>query len=364
MELENFHKEGPIAKVQAASTQQHVPIASVRNGIIILKDGSYRLILNVSPINFSLKSEQEQNALIFNYQGFLNSLHFPIQITMQSKKLDLTPYLQKIKKISSKQSNELIKIQTDDYIDFVSQLINLANIMSKSFYVTVSHVPLALPKVGFLDKLMGKSTDSSVLRITEEQFKTYTDELLEKGNTVASGLASMGLRVKQLTTQEILELFYNLYNPEEAGKERLIDVGEMQSSVVIDKGEAEQAIKNDSDSNEETPQIDNSAAVDEISRRKATIVGDSTNTEPSAAQNPTPQAVNTSTPQVQVTKQEEPPPIKKRLDTITQPTPSTQNQANTPQAAPPPIPQTPTANTPTSNQPPAAPLSDDNVQLK
>lgn len=87
-----------MAKVQAASTQQHVLIAGVRNGIIILKDSSYRLVLSVSPINFSLKSEQEQNSIIFKYQSFLNSLHFPIQVTMQSKKLDLTPYLQKMRK--------------------------------------------------------------------------------------------------------------------------------------------------------------------------------------------------------------------------------------------------------------------------
>jgi type IV secretory pathway VirB4 component len=120
-----------------SSTQQSVPIAGVKDGIIVLKNGGYRMILEISAINFSLKSEQEQNSLVFQYQSFLNSLHFPIQIVIKSKLLDLSPYLNKVKQASDKSLNELIKTQIEDYIDFVGKLVSVANIMKKSFYIII-----------------------------------------------------------------------------------------------------------------------------------------------------------------------------------------------------------------------------------
>ena len=119
--------------MNAASTQQNIKIAGIKDGIVFLDDGGYRFIMSCSTINFALKSEQEQNSLVFQYQSFLNSLHFPIQIVMQSKKLDLTPYLKKVSDLKDKQTNELIKMQATDYIDFVGNLINVANIMKKNF---------------------------------------------------------------------------------------------------------------------------------------------------------------------------------------------------------------------------------------
>lgn len=340
-------------KVQAASTQEHVPIAGVRNGIIILKDGSFRLVLSISPINFSLKSEQEQNSLIFKYQSFLNSLHYPIQITMQSKKLDLTPYLQKMTKLAAAQTNELLKVQTEDYISFVGELINIANIMSKSFYLAISYLPLSLPKLSFIDKLTGKGMSSHVLRISDTEFNSHSKELLERGNTLASSLGSMGLRVKQLSTQEILEMFYNLYNPEEAGKERLIAIDDMEASVVIDKKEAEAS--QITGKTEDKPVIDNSDVVEASSKSNAEA-GRAENIPPAKDQ-PKTDASNPANEPVEEPK-EEAPPIKQRLEkeqAAETPAPE-QNPASQPVA--------PTPAAPANNEDPTQPLANDNYQLK
>lgn len=204
------------------STQLNIPIAGLKDGIVILRDGSYRIILEVTAINFDLKSEQEQNSIVFKYQSFLNSLHFPVQIVIQSKKLDLTPYLKKIKSLSDKQTNELLKIQTRDYAEFVEQLINVANIMKKSFYVSVGFTPINM-KQGFLDKLIKRSDMGNKIKISEVDFDSHSKELRQRAQSVAQGLGGIGLRCKQLSTKEIIELFYEIYNPEIAGKERLTD---------------------------------------------------------------------------------------------------------------------------------------------
>lgn len=322
-----------MAKVQAASTQDHIPIAGVRDGVIILKDGSYRLILSVSPINFSLKSEQEQNALIFKYQSFLNSLHFPIQIVVQSKKLDLTPYLQKMQTLLKNQTNELIKIQTEDYIDFVSQLINVANIMSKKFFVGINFTPLSLPKLSFADRLLGHKVQTNVLRISNETFATHHQELMERGNQIASGLGSLGLRVQQLSTQQILEMFYNLYNPEESGKERLINLDEMQSTVITDKKETPQDSGAENDLAK--PKIDNQTVVEAVSR---------TQTPPVEAEKPQPVA---ATPNP---SPDETPPIKERLE-------KSQSATVSDSLTSPVVSSNPSA-------PPPAPLQNDNYQIR
>ena len=144
------------------STQENISIAGIKDGIAILKNGEYRLILSVGAVNFDLKSEQEQNALVFQYQSFLNSLHFPIEICIQSKKLDLSPYIGKIKSLAAKQNNELLRIQTEDYAEFVSQLINMANIMKKTFYVIIGYTPINVGQGGIFGKFFNKNQSSAV----------------------------------------------------------------------------------------------------------------------------------------------------------------------------------------------------------
>lgn len=249
------------------STQQSIDIAGVKDGIVIMKDGSYRLILKVNAVNFSLKSEAEQNSLIFQYQGFLNSLHFPIEIVIRSKRLDLTPYLRSIADLANSQTNELIKIQTGDYVDFVGKLINLANIMKKNFYVCISYVPITVKKVGFFDQIFNKGTQNfDHLKISDQEYNTYTEKIQERANIVASGLGGMGLHCAQLSSEEIIELFYEIYNPDVASKERLSDAAVLASPVITSASEASESITS---GHEDKKMIDNRALAQESQKRAA-----------------------------------------------------------------------------------------------
>lgn len=253
----------------ASSTQQSIPIAGIKDGIIILKNGAYRMILEVSAVNFSLKSEQEQNSLIFQYQSFLNSLHFPIEIVIRSKRLDLNPYLAKIKKLSGQSLNELIAMQANDYVDFVTKLISIANIMKKTFYVVIPYEPISIKKLNFFDGLFAKAQTFDHLKIADNEFKAATGQLKERGDIIASGLASMGLHCFQLSTEEVIELFYQIYNPEEAGKERVDNASEISSGIVVSKDEVKDAAATQTSSDNFERAIDNASMVQEQQKQSA-----------------------------------------------------------------------------------------------
>ncbi len=225
------------------------------------------MVLDVSAVNFGLKSEREQNSIIFQFQGFLNSLHSPIQILVQSRKLDLTPYLEKLKKRAADQSQELLRAQTLDYIDFVTELINLANIMKKRFYVIIGWENIELQKLGFVDKILNRGNSVSLLKITESEFKKRSDELRQRAGIVASGLGSIGLRCKQLSTKELIELFYNFYNPGISDKERLTDMQNVGSGVVRSQNQNFD-IEKPHNTSGESPIIDNASLVKEQDRLK------------------------------------------------------------------------------------------------
>jgi len=213
---------------QVGSTQEIIKFAEIRESIIILKDGNLRQVLLCSSINFDLKSEQEQDAIIFRYQSFLNSLEFPIQILMQSKKLDLSNYLAKLDKVSKEQTNELLRYQTEDYVNFVRKLVDIANIMDKRFYVVV---PYLVPIKVDASKIRPRNPEG-VATLTYDEFKKYQTELEQRVQVVQSGLGSIGVRTAVLNTQQLIELFYNVYNPEEAAKEKLINADDLQGEVI------------------------------------------------------------------------------------------------------------------------------------
>jgi len=226
------------------STQQSIQIAGIKDGVIILKNGSYRMVFQVTALNFALKSEMEQNSLIMQYQSFLNSLHFPIQIVIRSRQLDLTPYIGKLKKSADKATNELIKMQTADYVDFIDKLINLANIMKKNFYVILPYDPLSVSKSNPLDSLFKKSQVYDHIKISNVEFEKHVDKLRERAGIVAGGLGSMGLHCQQLSSEQLIELFYEVYNPEIAFKERVKDAENIAGPVIVTKEEMESAAKN------------------------------------------------------------------------------------------------------------------------
>ena len=261
------------------STQQAIEIAGVKDGVVILKNGGFRMILQVSAVNFQLKSEQEQNSLVFNFQSFLNSLHFPIEIVVRSKRLDLAPYIEKIKGLVSKQPNELIRVQTEDYADFVSKLIGLANIMKKTYYVVVSYDPINIKNVNFMDRLFKKGQVFDHIKMSDTEFKANFDHLMERSNIVASGLGSMGLHCFQLSSDQIVELFYQIYNPEIAGKERVANPEDLAASVIMSKSEVREELT-EKEAVQSQVMIDNSAVVQATIKQEAQQNKDTTTATP------------------------------------------------------------------------------------
>jgi len=213
------------------SSQRYLDVAQVRDGVLVMRDGSLRAVILVNAINFALKSEDEQNALVYAYQGFLNSFNFPIQIVMQSRQLDLANYLKKLEDRLAETTNELIQIQITDYTEFIERLIQIANIMDKKFYVVVPFQPPVVYQRGVVDKLFHPGNRLEV-RMSPAEFKSYRQELLERARIIMFGLASMVLRTALLGTQETIELLYTTYNPEEATKERLTNIESITGAYV------------------------------------------------------------------------------------------------------------------------------------
>ncbi|HEY1074085.1 MAG TPA: TraC family protein [Patescibacteria group bacterium] len=213
-----------------ASTQKHLSIAQVRDSLVVMKDGTFRAVLLVSAVNFALKSQQEQDAIIYQFQSFINGMTHPLQIVVQSRQLDLNRYLLHMADLAQNQSNELLRFQMVDYIDFVSRLVTLANIMEKRFYVVIPHYTVQTGGHGLLDMLTGGR--KTVPHYSQEQFNHYKQEITERVNVVVSGLSSIGLRAVQLNTQELVEFYYSIYNPEEATEEKLIDIEELHASII------------------------------------------------------------------------------------------------------------------------------------
>ena len=205
------------------STQKSIDIAGIKDGILIMKNGEYRIIFSVASVNFALKSEEEKNAIVFQFQNFLNSLHFPLQIVIRSKRVDLAPYLEKMKVLAQQQPNELLQAQTNEYIDFVTRLIEVANIMKKAFFVVIGEQGLIPKRTGIFDNIF-KKNDPDTLRIAEDEYKKKIDGLKQKANNVAYGLSQIGLRTKQLSSEEIIAFFYQSYNPDLAEKQHLKDI--------------------------------------------------------------------------------------------------------------------------------------------
>lgn len=202
-----------------ASIQQHLPIKDIRDSVVILKNGGFRAILLASSVNFALKSTEEQDAVIYKYQSFLNSLDFSVQIMVASRKFNIDPYIQTIRGLEAKQDNELLKIQTTEYINFIKSLTEMTNIMTESFYVVIPYAPVILPgkSGGFFKKLFGgrgkNSQEPNIEAEDEAEFQKNKTQLWQRVEFAMSGLGGAGVKTVPLNTEELVELFYKLYNP-------------------------------------------------------------------------------------------------------------------------------------------------------
>ena len=206
------------------ATQEFVPIKEVRDGVLMLKDGGMRAILLCSSVNFSLKSEDERNAILLQFQDFLNSLDFSIEILVQSRKLDIRPYIALLEEQEGKQTNNRMKIQVREYIEFIKNFTENTNIMTKNFFIVVPYSPaiLAPSQVdnfasGITSKLgLGEKKEGP--KKTESSFDEDRSQLEERLAVVEQGLIRTGIRVVRLGTEEVIELFYKAFNPGETEK--------------------------------------------------------------------------------------------------------------------------------------------------
>lgn len=209
---------------QSTSTEQFVSVETIKDDCVLLKDGSLRAVLMVSGINFDLKSEEEQNLVMLAYQGLLNRLDFSVQFVVHSRKVNIDSYLAKIKARDDAESNGLLKIQIKEYAQFIKTLVSVTNVMSKRFYIVVPYAAgaeeaeKALGRIAELLPLPVKKSSGSPKQKEETDFETKKMQLKHRVNAVFSGLRPTGVKIIRLQTQELLELYYNLYNPEKTEK--------------------------------------------------------------------------------------------------------------------------------------------------
>lgn len=203
----------------AASAQQFLTIDSIREDVIVLKDGGLRVILMCSSFNFALKSTDEQDATIFQYQNFLNALDFPLQIVIQSRRINIEPYLESLAQRQKEEESELLRIQISEYLDFIKTFVAGTNIMSKTFYVVVPFTPAILEKKGAFAKVFSLlGTERNGTALDARAFEERKHQLWQRVDTVVEGLQRFGIRSVPLNTEELIELFYGLYNPTEFEK--------------------------------------------------------------------------------------------------------------------------------------------------
>lgn len=226
-------KKKPVRQVKrkngaAPSTQQHLPFSEIKDGVVIMKDGTLRRVVLVSSINFALKSEDEQKGIIQGYVSFLNTIDFELQIVIQSRKLNIEKYLGKLDTLARQQDNELLRKQTKSYRSFVQKLVEDADIMDKKFYVVVPFSPFSKKKKSFFSRAQEVIMPARVVSLSQAKFEQFKVEMDRRMGTVIGGLKSIGLQAAPLDTQALIELYYNVYNPVTKQKTRIEDIDKMQ----------------------------------------------------------------------------------------------------------------------------------------
>lgn len=233
----------PVAPVKPPSnpnsTQNTLQIAEIRDGIVIMNDGSFRSVLMLKSINFDLMSDQEREGVEAGYQSFLNSLYFPVQIFVRSQKVDLRPYLDKLEKIKGEHDNMLLSMLMEDYIDYMDALAQQTNIMDKKFYIVIPYYavigaenPTTVSKNFFsgLGELFNKKEQH--VTINEADLNKAKDELRNRVQAVLGGLQQCGVQGLPLDTQELIELYYDTYNPDTATRQQLKNFNDLNAPVV------------------------------------------------------------------------------------------------------------------------------------
>ncbi len=236
-------KNTPQRKVN--STQNSLLLSELREGMVIMADGSFRAVIACKSINFDLMSAREREGVEYSYQNFLNALYFPVQIYIRSQRVDIGPYLDRLEEIRRGQDNMLLNVLMDDYIQFIDVLSQEANIMDKSFFVVVPFFPagdmgnVVEQGKGFFGKIFGGAKpNTAVTKIDKATYEKAKEEIKNRVDSVVNGLTQVGIQAVQLSTKELGELYYNVYNPDTAVREPLGDFASITSTYVRRGGEA------------------------------------------------------------------------------------------------------------------------------
>ncbi len=223
------NKKQPLeTKHIGVTTQKYLDILEMKEDTVVLRDGTIRAVLLVSSINFALKSEDEQGATISSYVGFLNSIDFPLQIVIQSRELNIEKYLDDLKQREKEQTNELLKIQTGEYIQYINELISMSNIMNKRFYIVIPYNPVSDTQKGMASRFSELFKPAVIIKMKDKRFQKRKRHLMDRVIKVQSGLESIGLHSVQLDTQSLIELYYNSYNPKTSTHEKMPDIGKLR----------------------------------------------------------------------------------------------------------------------------------------
>lgn len=207
---------------KGTATQDFIPIKEIRDGIVVLKDGSLRGTIMASSMNFALKSDDERQGILMQFQNFLNSLDFTIQIFLQSRRLDIKPYLATLEERKKAEVNDLMKVQIREYIEFVRKFTENTNIMTKNFFIVVPYTPAFLkPNQGKRHIFKRKEKKGDTVKDVET-FEENRSQLAQRMSIVEQGLTRTGLKIAHLDDDAVVELFYRIFNPGET--EALIQV--------------------------------------------------------------------------------------------------------------------------------------------
>lgn len=197
----------------SASTQNFVPVRDIRDNVVILKDGRMNGVMLASSINFALKSQDEQEAILSHFQSFLNTLDFSLQFYVQSRRLDISPYLKQLADRESAQDNDLMRIQLREYMEFIRTFTNEVEVMSKNFFIIVPYTPTEIDLKANLGSLLGGKKD---LQIDAKKFQEHRTQLEQRMSLVEQGLSRIGVRTVALKNEELVELYYHIFNPNDA----------------------------------------------------------------------------------------------------------------------------------------------------
>lgn len=237
-------KAPPNAPSNPNTTQNTLAFSEIRDNMVVMNDGSFRAVIACKSINFDLMSSKEREGIEYSYQNFLNSLYFPVQILIRSQRVDIGPYIERLTNIRRDQENMLLNVLTDDYIDFIDTLSQEANIMDKSFYVTIPYWPhgdintVKRSSKSLFSTIFGGNPQQRAIIVDHAQYEKAKDEIKNHVDSVMSGLFQLGVKCVQLSTKELGELYYNFYNPDTAVREPLGNF-ESITAMYVRKGQGD-----------------------------------------------------------------------------------------------------------------------------